>query len=208
MDKLLLDVVVENSLLHFFNALECATLNGIIPGAKSHATYKQPYVQEMQLGQEPKLCYAHSDGGGSSGHMSDVYSVREVGNGHYHQQNDFSQRTTSDHLRDTSEEQCDCVLPDSYSPGFTKAMHVMHRVLGFTIEKQPSRLIGGGIGVVVTRGLIPKGAVLAMYPGELKGQGFLMWSISCTLLILLCEANTAHVAVVAVPYYRHQSLSF
>lgn len=46
-----------------------------------------------------------------------------------------------------------------------KNLVVMKEVLGFTVERQPSRIIGGGNGVVVTNGVIREGTVAAIYPG-------------------------------------------
>lgn len=37
--------------------------------------------------------------------------------------------------------------------------------VGFCIERQPSTLPSGGTGVFVTKGWVPKGATVAMYPG-------------------------------------------
>ncbi|XP_076876752.1 SET domain-containing protein 9 isoform X2 [Brachyhypopomus gauderio] len=41
----------------------------------------------------------------------------------------------------------------------------MLHTLGFCIEKRPSSLPSAGTGVCVTRGHVPKGALVAMYPG-------------------------------------------
>ncbi|XP_038068498.1 SET domain-containing protein 9-like [Patiria miniata] len=46
-----------------------------------------------------------------------------------------------------------------------EGLEVMQRMLGFTIERQPSSITGGGTGVFVTRGTIPAETVVAMYPG-------------------------------------------
>lgn len=42
---------------------------------------------------------------------------------------------------------------------------VMLHTLGFCVEKMASSLQGAGIGVFVTRGQVPKGVPVAMYPG-------------------------------------------
>lgn len=42
-------------------------------------------------------------------------------------------------------------------------------LLGFTIEKGPSTLPQGGTGVFVTSGCVPKGSVVAFYPGTMYG---------------------------------------
>ncbi|XP_022097136.1 SET domain-containing protein 9-like isoform X2 [Acanthaster planci] len=49
--------------------------------------------------------------------------------------------------------------------GYNAGLDVMQRMLGFTIERQPSSIPGGGTGVFVTRGTIPAETVVAMYPG-------------------------------------------
>ena len=47
-----------------------------------------------------------------------------------------------------------------------KNIVTMYEVMGFSIERRPSIIPNGGRGVVVTRGHIPKGSVVAMYPGR------------------------------------------
>lgn len=42
---------------------------------------------------------------------------------------------------------------------------VMFQSLGFSIDRRPSSLPQAGTGVFVTKGLVPKGATVAMYPG-------------------------------------------
>ena len=46
-----------------------------------------------------------------------------------------------------------------------KNLSIMKDVLGFTVEKRPSQITGGGDGVVVTSGVIPADTVAAVYPG-------------------------------------------
>lgn len=43
----------------------------------------------------------------------------------------------------------------------------MFQSLGFCIDRKPSTIPDGGTGVFVTRGLVPKGATVAMYPGTI-----------------------------------------
>ncbi|XP_051944638.1 SET domain-containing protein 9 [Hippocampus zosterae] len=43
----------------------------------------------------------------------------------------------------------------------------MFQSLGFCIDRKPSTLPNAGNGVFVTRGLVPKGATVAMYPGTI-----------------------------------------
>ncbi|KAM5194843.1 SET domain-containing protein 9 [Mantella aurantiaca] len=77
------------------------------------------------------------------------------------------------------------MLPDStkslyYNPDFRdsqnrcteqdvtlQADEIMHRSLGFTIARRPSSLESAGTGVFVSRGFVPKGAVVSMYPGAI-----------------------------------------
>lgn len=40
-------------------------------------------------------------------------------------------------------------------------------LLGFTVERGPSTLPQGGTGVFVTSGCVPKGSVVAFYPGTI-----------------------------------------
>lgn len=53
---------------------------------------------------------------------------------------------------------------------------VLFHTLGFSISRRQSSLVSAGTGVFVTKGFVPKGAVVAMYPGIdiiyfLKGLG-------------------------------------
>ena len=41
----------------------------------------------------------------------------------------------------------------------------MKRVVGFATDRGPSTLKGGGTGVFVSEGSVPRGAVVSMYPG-------------------------------------------
>lgn len=41
----------------------------------------------------------------------------------------------------------------------------MFQTLGFCIDRKPSSLASAGTGVFVTKGWVPKGAIVAMYPG-------------------------------------------
>ena len=50
--------------------------------------------------------------------------------------------------------------------GSRLGLEVMRRILGFTIERRPSSIAGGGTGVFVTHGTIPAETVVAMYPGK------------------------------------------
>lgn len=49
----------------------------------------------------------------------------------------------------------------------TSAHEAMLRSLGFCIDKKPSTLPFAGTGVFVSKGVIPKGATVAMYPGTI-----------------------------------------
>lgn len=45
-------------------------------------------------------------------------------------------------------------------------LDLMEEEFGFAIERRPSLVKGGGTGVVVTRGSVKRGEVVAMYPGK------------------------------------------
>lgn len=52
--------------------------------------------------------------------------------------------------------------------GDTTCVHdAMLQSLGFCIDRKPSTLPFGGTGVFVTRGFVPKGVTVAMYPGTI-----------------------------------------
>ncbi|XP_045421686.1 SET domain-containing protein 9 isoform X2 [Lemur catta] len=46
-----------------------------------------------------------------------------------------------------------------------KPEEILYKTLGFTVARATSSLISAGKGVFVTKGLVPKGAVVSMYPG-------------------------------------------
>nr|XP_035921564.1 SET domain-containing protein 9 isoform X2 [Halichoerus grypus] len=47
-----------------------------------------------------------------------------------------------------------------------KPEEILYKTLGFSVARATSSLISAGKGVFVTRGLVPKGAVVSMYPGN------------------------------------------
>ena len=47
-------------------------------------------------------------------------------------------------------------------------LDIMYNTLGFCIERHESVIPGGGRGVVVSKGTIPAGTVVSMYPGILQ----------------------------------------
>lgn len=49
-------------------------------------------------------------------------------------------------------------------------LDLMHKVLGFKIQRQLSSIPNGGMGVIVTAGFIPAGTVTSLYPGSLVGN--------------------------------------
>ncbi|ESO88293.1 hypothetical protein LOTGIDRAFT_126320 [Lottia gigantea] len=58
------------------------------------------------------------------------------------------------------------------SPSHLEKVHhqslgVLQNTFGFTVERRPSNLIGGGVGVFVTTGEVPPNTVVALYPGTL-----------------------------------------
>lgn len=42
---------------------------------------------------------------------------------------------------------------------------VMYKCFGFSIDRRPSSLDAAGTGVFVSKGFVPKGALVSMYPG-------------------------------------------
>lgn len=56
-------------------------------------------------------------------------------------------------------------LPGAPAPGFTPH-DVVRRTLGFSVARAPSSLAAAGSGVFVAAGRAPRGAVVAMYPGN------------------------------------------
>uniref|UniRef100_UPI0037E7755F SET domain-containing protein 9 n=1 Tax=Semicossyphus pulcher TaxID=241346 RepID=UPI0037E7755F len=54
---------------------------------------------------------------------------------------------------------------DHYGENPTHGDDAMLQSLGFHIDRKPSTLPSAGTGVFVTRGFVPKGATVAMYPG-------------------------------------------
>lgn len=47
-----------------------------------------------------------------------------------------------------------------------KPEEILYKTLGFSVAQATSSLISAGKGVFVTKGLVPKGAVVSMYPGN------------------------------------------
>lgn len=43
---------------------------------------------------------------------------------------------------------------------------VLFNTLGFTVSRDRSSLVSAGTGVFVTKGFVPKGTVVSMYPGN------------------------------------------
>ncbi|XP_028930138.1 SET domain-containing protein 9 isoform X2 [Ornithorhynchus anatinus] len=52
--------------------------------------------------------------------------------------------------------------PNVLSPG-----EVLFRTAGFSVARETSSLVSAGKGVFVTKGFVPKGAVVSMYPGTI-----------------------------------------
>ncbi|XP_023564522.1 SET domain-containing protein 9 isoform X2 [Octodon degus] len=48
-----------------------------------------------------------------------------------------------------------------------KPEEILYKTLGFSVARATSSLISAGRGVFVTKGLVPKGAVVSMYPGTI-----------------------------------------
>lgn len=47
-----------------------------------------------------------------------------------------------------------------------KPEEILYKTLGFSVARATSSLISAGKGVFVTKGLVPKGAIVSMYPGN------------------------------------------
>lgn len=47
------------------------------------------------------------------------------------------------------------------------ALEVMEDVFGYNIQRKPSLLSGGGEGLFVTQGVVPRGSLVALYPGTI-----------------------------------------
>ncbi|KAM9096388.1 SET domain-containing protein 9 isoform X1 [Sarcophilus harrisii] len=64
------------------------------------------------------------------------------------------------HHQRTELPRCNIQQQNIYKPG-----EVLFNTLGFSISRETSSLISAGKGVFVTKGFVPKGAVVSMYPG-------------------------------------------
>ncbi|XP_041474686.1 uncharacterized protein LOC121423420 [Lytechinus variegatus] len=73
------------------------------------------------------------------------------------------QQSTSSHLGQDKLSNQDKNLEEILDPGAI----VMHQTLGYAVGRRQSQIDGGGVGVYVTKGVVPKGAVVAMYPGTI-----------------------------------------
>ncbi|XP_072023718.1 SET domain-containing protein 9-like [Amphiura filiformis] len=146
LDKLLPDATVEKSLLVFCTALERSqTIENF------SASSAKPFAQEIQTEHEAQLCEACEI------KRTNLLAEQEIEHLGLQHRNVASYDTIVAH--------CGCILPYHLNTDARTPLDVMHSVLGFTIERAPSRIAGGGTGVVVTRGVVPKGCVLALYPG-------------------------------------------
>lgn len=47
-----------------------------------------------------------------------------------------------------------------------KPEEILYKTLGFSVARATSSLISAGRGVFITKGLVPKGTVVSMYPGN------------------------------------------
>ena len=92
-------------------------------------------------------------------------TVREVPN--VTQDNVIPENTLRQHLisviialheNEASHDTANCNTQDT-------ALEVMKQVLGYKIQRKQSLLSGGGEGLFVTQGVVPKGSLIALYPG-------------------------------------------
>ncbi len=145
--------MVEKSLLLFCTALEQSQTAENLSSSAAAAASK-PFVQEILLEQEAELCKdckAKRNNFVAQQEIENLVRVRHKNAASY----------------DAIVAHCGCILPHSLLLSEPRTpLDVMYDILGFTIERGASQIAGGGTGVVVTKGTIPKGCVLAMYPGK------------------------------------------
>lgn len=75
-----------------------------------------------------------------------------------------------------------------------KPEEILYKTLGFSVAQATSSLISAGKGVFVTKGLVPKGAVVSMYPGN------------STINVTLCQASYLLINISSIKYPALQSL--
>uniref|UniRef100_G1QP45 SET domain containing 9 n=1 Tax=Nomascus leucogenys TaxID=61853 RepID=G1QP45_NOMLE len=69
-----------------------------------------------------------------------------------------------------------------------KPEEILYKTSGFSVAQATSSLISAGKGVFVTKGLVPKGAVVSMYPGN------------STINIILCQVSYILINISSVKY--------
>lgn len=67
---------------------------------------------------------------------------------------------------------------------------VLFNTLGFTVSRDQSSLVSAGTGVFVTKGFVPKGAVVSMYPGNRMFLFLVKLNGISNRLIMKCEIPT------------------
>lgn len=79
-----------------------------------------------------------------------------------------SQCTTPTHEASTNrrdEFSMDTFISDQQS--YLQNLQYVHQHLGFSVERKVSQLVGGGTGVFVTKGTVPKHTLIGLYPGTI-----------------------------------------
>ena len=135
-DKLIPDEVVNKSLLELFTSFEEANLH-------------------------PNVCHNSSPNLLVSTEMDPTKSIfkrnfKGKGKMENTSHNHSHQKPTDEYAENTK------LSPQNL---YQQNLRVMEEKIGFVIERQASVVEGGGRGVKVTKGTIPAGTVVAMYPG-------------------------------------------
>ncbi|XP_069127293.1 SET domain-containing protein 9-like isoform X2 [Argopecten irradians] len=73
---------------------------------------------------------------------------------------------------------------------YKRNLRVMKECVGFTTERKPSLIPGGGTGVFVTEGEVPQGTVVSMYPGTIyrPGEPVLLQSLANPFIFRCIDA--------------------
>ncbi len=171
-DKLLTDDIVEHTLVRLFTALH-GGLKHKHPTNTNQQFNNQTQSHKVLMDIIPKSCDERQCRNNNVSLILDVKQGEFTLNRHLmaynvqgHQQEIESSLTWS---QAADSGWSDFKLANKRQYGLAEAAAVglreMRRCLGFTIEKSQSVMPGGGTGVMVTSGMVPKGTVVAMYPG-------------------------------------------
>lgn len=67
---------------------------------------------------------------------------------------------------------------------------VLFNTLGFMVSRDQSTLVSAGTGVFVTKGFVPKGTVVSMYPGNATFLFLVELDVISNHLIIECQSAT------------------